>query len=777
MPEDSASQRTVRPGDEADYRFVIGEMSGDELWVTRFFGSEQISRLFHFRLELCSENPDLDPGTLVNQPCVLEIAGAAGTRYVHGLVRRFERLGESATRSYYAADIVPNAWMLTRRIKSRIFQEESCPDMTVPGVIEKVLTDAGFTGDDYRLALSGTYPAREYIVQYRESEMDFIQRLMEQEGIFYFFEHTAEGHKMVIGDDPVSHALTPNTSEFAFREKTGLLSELDQEYVYGLADQAELHIGAVGLDEYNFKQPATQMHASAQSDMYTSLEYMDWGKYDEKEDGQRYARIRKEEFEAARRTQTMHTCIRALIPGFKFTLKEHPAESLNREYLVTGIVHEGFQPQAGEQDADGSRGLEYRSVVTTIPSDVPFRPQRVTRRPCIQGVQTATVVGPEGEELHTDEYGRVRVHFPWEPEGVQSRWVRVNYPMAGGGYGFMFLPRVGQEVLVAYENGDPDEPYVVGRLYNNDQMPPYKLPDEKTKSTIKTNSSPGGGGTNELRFEDKKGEEQILLHAEKDLHVRAKNDRVELAGNDHHNTVGNDQIEEIQHSRSIKVAADDAIEIGGKRSMTVSGNVMEDFQANHSEKVASERYIKAATVLIEADSITLKSGGNFVVINATGVQIKGTMVLINSGGAALPSTIVDTVAGPKTPAAPDEATPGQDVSYTFGPREFAQVEPGEATISEPEAEAPPERERTWVEFQLLDDEHNPVPDEPYRVTLPDDTVQEGVTDAEGVCRFQEIEPGTARIQFPNRGDEEWVYDRRLGPMPAGSGSGSGGGAS
>ncbi|MFQ5806157.1 MAG: type VI secretion system Vgr family protein [Phycisphaerae bacterium] len=753
------AQAQVRPASVADFTFKVGEKTAEDLKVTGFDGTEEISRLFSFRVALCSDDPDIGFDEIVGKPCVLEIRAAGGSRFVNGIVRRFERSGEGASLTYYAAEIVPVHWLLTKRHRSRIFQEHNCSDMTVPGIIKKVLDDAGIPGDNYRFALQGSYDTREYVVQYRESELNFISRLMEEEGIFFFFEHTAEGHTMVIGDSPVAHPATPNEAEFAYREPTGLVSEQEQEYVYALRDGQEIRTGAVTLDDYNFQQPQVDLAASASADQFTSLEYSDYpGEYSDKAVGERYAKVRLEEFQCARRIERMDATVRALLPGFTFTLKEHPSEPLNRDYLVTRIAHVARQPQSVEEEAGAERGVEYKADVQTIPSDVPYRPPRRTPRPLIHGSQTAIVVGPSGEEIYPDKYGRVKVQFHWDREGKydenSSRWTRVSQGSAGGQYGIMFLPRVGQEVIVEYIEGDPDRPIITGRVYNNDQMPPYSLPDEKTKSCIKTHSSKGGGGTNEIRFEDKKDSEQILLYAQKNLHVRVNNDRVENVDHDRHLTVKENKFELVKKKKHVEVSLDVNEKIGGNKSLHVSGDVGEEFSGNHSESTSGNIYLKSGKdLVIEAGTgLTLKVGGNFVKIDQSGVTVLGTLTKINSGGSGSNGSAVSLAQAEATINA-DSATPGKDVTYAAAPTAAAALEVEEKAFTPVEEEE--EKETSWVEIEMVDEAGQPWPDERYEITFPDGQVRKGSLDRNGQAHVPLPEPVEVQVSFPRLDAEAW----------------------
>jgi len=393
----------------------------------------------------------------------------------------------------------------------------------------------------------------------------------------------------------------------------------------------------------------------------------------------------------------------------------------------------------------------------------------MTPRPFVEGVQTALVVGPAGEEIYTDEHGRVKVQFHWDREGTldekSSCWIRVASGFAGGNYGSIFLPRVGQEVVVCFLEGDPDRPIITGRVYNADNMPPYTLPDEKTKSTIKTNSSTGGDGFNEIRFEDKKGKEQIFVHGEKDLDVRIKNDQREWVGNDRHLVVKRDKIEkverdahalierdevrEITRDHHVKIGGKEAVEVTGSRSVSIQGDVIDIFKSNHYEQVAQDYYLKGMNLVVEGmTGLTVKVGGNFITINPGGIFISGTMVMVNSGGSALtgsPASAVPPVA-PLAAADAADSVPGKDASYSAA-----------QTHKEPKDEEEAEK-KSWVEIELVDEEGNPVPGEKYRIELPDGKIAEGTLDEKGFARVSGIDPGTCKVTFPRLDKDAWEVE-------------------
>ena len=447
----------------------------------------------------------------------------------------------------------------------------------------------------------------------------------------------------------------------------------------------------------------------------------------------------------------------------------------------------------------------YDCTFTVIDSQQPYRAPRVTPKPLIQGPQTAIVVGQSGEEIWTDEYGRVKCQFHWDRYGQadenSSCWIRVAQVWAGKKWGAIYTPRIGQEVIVEFLEGDPDRPIITGRVYNGNTMPPYELPAHKTLSGIKSSSSKSGGGFNEIRFEDKKGEEQIFVHAEKNQDIRVKNDRFEWIGQQRHLIVKNDKLERIEHNRheivdhdhleeigndrNVKVSGKEALEVGASHSFTVKGDVIEVFKANHSESTTGNYYLKAAGVVIEATSgITLKCGGSNVVIDPSGVTVKGPLITLDA------SAFVNINSGPGSPAVPgqagravapaapdkameaDNADPGavaavkaeqrQKQAGKYGSVPVQPFKPADRTQAAAAAQSdqtdqhPEEQPVHWVEIELLDEEDNPVPGERYEIKLPDGSVKKGTLNEEGLARVDGIEnPGECEITFPELDMESW----------------------
>lgn len=769
-----------------DFTFRVDDLPPDHLKVTAFSGTEAISELFRFDVTLCSQDADLAPAEMLGKACTLRIATAQGPRFVNGIVRRFGCTGQGVSLTHYRAEVVPAHWLLTRRFQSRIFQPHNCPDMTVGGVIRRVLADAGIPDDQVEFLLHAEYAPREVVVQYRESDMDFASRLMESEGIFYFFKHTDTSHTLVIAD--ANSALVGNELGEAqpFRHLAGMSG--DEEFIHAVSDEREIGIGAVSLADFDFKKPGANLLSSAQAGQFTSLERFDWpGGYADREAGERYARLRLESHQAAAQRTDMRGTVRGLVPGFLFTLEDHPTARLNRGYVVTQIAHRATQSQSGQEEQAGEGpGATYEAELRAIPTDVPFRPEAKTPQPVVRGAQTAIVVGPESEEIQTDEYGRVRVQFHWDREGAfgenASALIRVSQQMAGGRYGAMFLPRVGQEVIVDFLEGNPDRPIIVGRVYNGDLMPPYPLPGDKATSCLKSHSTPGGGGCNEIRFDDRKGKEQLLIQAENRMDTRAKGSHFHTASSYHLHVGGKTETGELYgevrdmafKKRHVLTHGDVHEEVGGTLYQNYFGDhllsvhgahqqLLQDFRQwalNHRQEVTDTFHSSAMNMKFEADAvIELSCGASSIVLRPEGVYIHGPMVYVNSGpGApAPPFEPRDLMHEPaETPSVADRSKPGRDVRYDGVVVKMPPLDLDEL-----------DERRSFIEIQIVDasDEEKGVANERVLIKLPSGEIREAVTDGDGLVRIDDVEVGTVEFQLPDRGDHEWRF-LRLGPAGA-----------
>ncbi|MFA6147115.1 MAG: type VI secretion system tip protein TssI/VgrG [bacterium] len=655
-------------GNDARYLFEISGVKAT-LLVSRFDLSEGVSVPYELSVELaCDDEVKMDDA--LGKEGFLTLTGDGGDRIVHGVVDRFEHVGNRGRFGLYRARVVPYLRWLSLERDCRIFQNKSVPD-----IVKQILQDSGLPSDRYDFRLKASYAPVEYCVQYRETDLDFVSRLLEEEGIFYFFEHSDKKHLLVFADDTVAYKEIAGESGVTYNFSQGLAPT--EECVYRFAFSRQVRSGKMTREDYNFEKPGLELKKEEKAKVHEKLEVYDYpGRYVEPDRGKQLSKVRLEESMTYYETADGESACVRLVPGFKFSLTDHEHAGYNQDYFLTRLVTRGEQPQTLQEAAgSGSGGFSYSSRFTAIPASVPFRPARVTPRPVVEGIQTATVTGPDGEEIYTDKYGRVKVKFHWDRADVHdeksSCWIRVSSTFAGGQYGSIFTPRIGQEVVVDFLEGDPDRPLITGSVYNANLMPPYELPGEKTKSTTKTNSSLGGKGFNEIRFEDKKGEEQLFVHGEKDADIRIKNDRREWVGQDRHLVVVRDKIGKVERDshrlvgreerlevtadRHRKVGGQEAIEVVKSRSVTVGGDVIEVFKGDHSEEVSGDLYINAGKqVVIEGgSSICIKMGGNFITVDTAGVTIKGGMIKINSGGSALTGS-AGTCESPKPPLQAEE---------------------------------------------------------------------------------------------------------------------------
>ncbi|MEW6290751.1 MAG: type VI secretion system tip protein TssI/VgrG [Thermodesulfobacteriota bacterium] len=580
---------------------IESPLGADVLLLAGIRGVEGISSLFSFELELLSERHNINFANIVGENVTLSIYLADGSqRYFNGIISRFSHGrggGESGTDtrfSSYNATMVPWLWLLTRTADSRIFQNKNAPE-----IIEQVFSDQGFS--DYSLRLHGSYEPRDYAVQYRETDFNFISRLMEEEGIHYFFEHEKGKHVLVLADSPADNKPCPQQAEARY-EITG--SGLEQEDVLThLEVTKEIRAGKYCMRDFNFKTPGTDLEVSVNSRLQLGpgeREIYDFpGDYSMRNTGDRLANIRMEEEEAQITSIRGGSRCRSFNSGYRFRLQDYFRDDMNqKEFLLTRIIHDVKQGSYGSSTAGDQGGMQaYTNTFECIPHEIPFRPLRLTAKPVVEGVQTAIVVGPSGEEIYTDEFGRVKVQFHWDREGKKdensSCWIRVSQLWAGTGWGAMWIPRIGHEVIVDFVEGDPDRPIITGRVYHGSNMPPYKLPAEKTKSTIKSDSSKGGGGSNEFRFEDKKGGEEIFLHGQKDWNIVIENNKTQSVGvnealsvgNNRTKTVGVDQSETIGANKTIMVGANHTETIGANMTLAVGSNQTETIAINCAETI------------------------------------------------------------------------------------------------------------------------------------------------------------------------------------------------
>ena len=631
---------------QADRQIAIyTPLADDMLLLKGLTMTEEIGRPFVCQCDLRSEYEKIDFSKLLGEPAAIRIETKDGKlRFINGIICRVghSEVPRKDRLCKYQMTIVPALWFLTRAADCCIFQNKSVMD-----VINEVLNQFGVT-NVRSTGVKGTYAKREYIVQYRETAFNFISRLMEEEGIFYYFIHEKDKHIMVLADEPTAHEAIEGYDKIEYKEQDRGAS--GHQFIWRMLFDNSARPGNFVLRDFDFKTPDKFLDSTkptaAQKHDAKELEVYDYpGFYETKAEGDRYAKVRMEESDAMHATFRFEGNVRGIGAGCRFTMTDYPTEAGNIEYVAVATHFTAEVDEFGTGGAgSGGGGEMFHTTFTAIDAKVPFRTARTTPKPCISGPQTAFVTGPSGEEIFCDEFGRVKVQFHWDRDGKvddkSSCFVRVSQGWAGKKWGMVFLPRIGHEVIVEFLEGDPDRPIITGRVYNGREMPPYKLPDMKTVSTIKSCSSKGGEGFNEIRFEDKKGDEQLFIHAEKNMDIRVKNDTYETILNDRHLVVARDQLEEIKRDRSEKITRDtiqeigrdrnvkvkgkEAVEVTGSHSFKVTGAVIEEFADNCSTVVTKDAYLKAKNIVIEAlENITFKVTDNsYISIEKDSISIK-----------------------------------------------------------------------------------------------------------------------------------------------------------
>jgi type VI secretion system secreted protein VgrG len=642
------------------------------LLLLRLSVSEHLSRLAEIRIQVKSRRPDIAAEEMLgaNVTLRIEMSDPGRPRYFNGYVTRWQGVteildasqgggGDDGGRAYlYEATVHPWLWFLTRRADCRIFSRK-----TVPEIVKEVFAGTGGLAS-FEDRTTGRYPVREHCCQYRETDFNFVGRLLEAEGIYWWFTHENGKHTLVLADGNAQHAPfddTYATLRFDHEDRP------DAESLGHWMGEFEVQAGKVVLADYNPRTPRTDLTAAAagaRAHPYASFESFDYpAEYDSAEDGRHYAATRLDEYRTQYQAFRGGGSVRGLAAGCVFDLERHPFAAYNAKYLAVGVRIEATAPADA---SGGGAGGTLHAGVDAVPFRQQFRPPRVTPKPLIQGPQTATVVGPAGEEIYTDDPDHmacVKVQFRWDRYGRadenSSCWIRVATPWAGNAYGALAIPRVGQEVVVEFLEGDPDRPLVTGSVYNAVNLPPYALPGGMTRWGVKSRSSKGGGAGdfNELSFEDKMGSEEVYLHAQKDHNLYVRNDRKERILNESHRDVAKDVLEKLGADVHCDVAGDQIVRTGGGVHLTVG----QDWQAKVTSKfavdAAQEIHLKAgATIVLEASArISLKVGGSFIDINPGGVFIQGSMVMVNSGGSAGSGS----GASPKTPKTAKQAADSQ----------------------------------------------------------------------------------------------------------------------
>jgi len=627
----------------------------DVLGLRSFVLKEQLSRPFVIEAELSSDDPDIKFDDITGHPVTIRMTTPGGTdRYFNAIVARFVMVGQVGHFFHYRATLMPWLWALTRSADCRMFQS-----MSVPDIVQHVFRDRGVK--DFELGITGSYPTSEYCIQYRETDFDFVSRLLEREGINYFFKHTESQGVLVLADDKSAYSPVSGVEKIVYRPTN--LEAKHQDAIKSWVIEREVQPTEYALNDYNFLTPKQSLMNLSQIGKGYGLndrQVYDYpGDFQETADGERLARIRLEERQVAAEVMHAETTCMAFSAGSLFTLADHPRADQNVEHLITSLQ---LQVDAGEFTST-DRNTKFHCDFTAIPSEQPFRPARVTPRPVIQGPQPAMVVGPDGEEIYTDQHGRVKVHFFWDRDSKSNEksscWVRVSQLWAGKGWGAIHLPRIGQEVIVEFLEGDPDRPIITGRVYNSVEKPPYALPADKNISTIKSESTKGGGGFNEVKMDDTKGKELLYIQAEKDRAVLVKNDNAETVKHDEIIEIGNNRTkhvkknedvtidenrtEEVKKNEDITIGVNRTEEVKKNEDITIGENRTEEVKKNEEVKIGENRthdvgkkdILKVGKELLidVGDQITIQTGQSSIIMKKDGtIQIKGKDISITGSG-------------------------------------------------------------------------------------------------------------------------------------------------
>ncbi|HEY7725132.1 MAG TPA: type VI secretion system tip protein TssI/VgrG [Anaeromyxobacteraceae bacterium] len=652
-----------------------GPLAEGDVAVARLRGREALSTPFAFDVEFRRRDGEsVELGDLVAAEAQVAVRRTDGAeRLAHGVVDAAELVGVRRGIPWYLLRIVPRLALLAHGADSRIFQAKSVPD------IAGEVLDEGKVA--HRLALRGSYPTREYCVQYRESDLAFVQRLLAEEGIFYFFEFADGEHTMVLGDAPDAFAGIEGDAQVPFRADAAG-GESDEEHLFRLLRAERVRAERATRRDYHFLHPELDVTGAAAADRAGSEIYEYRLGAGDVAGAKRQAKLRLEEARAeAVEVEGEGTCLR-LLPGRRLEVVDHPDATFNGKWQILRVDHEARQQEGAGALAEVAH--DYRARLVACPDGTPVHAPGPRPRAVLPGTQTATAVGPAGEEIHVDEHGRIKVQFHWDRQGKRddksSCWVRVGQPWAGPGWGSSRIPRIGQEVVVRFLEGDPDQPLVVGAVYDGANPPPATLPADRTQSTLRSDSSPGGGGSNELRFEDLAGSEEVFLHAQKDENDAVEHDAEVSIGNDaaldvaqdRTIAVHRDQRLEVKRNDASRVKKDQTLTVGAARSTAVEGSHDEEVAGNQvvtvggSQRtgvgVASTATIGAAAALTVGGAYAVSVGAayNTAVGGARSLQVGGDEVLVARGSS--------------------EETVGASFDRKVGGDELASVEAGVAIL-------------------------------------------------------------------------------------------------
>ncbi len=578
---------------------ITTPLGSDVLMFQRMTAVEQLGRLFDYQVDVVSKDANIKLDDLLGQNVTVRLKlGGGKSRYFNGYVSRFGFVG--LTENYYSYQITlkPWLWFLTRTADCRIFQNRKAPD-----IIKQIFRDHGFS--DFEEKLSATYRNWEYCVQYRETDFNFVSRLMEQEGIYYYFRHEDGKHTLVLADSLTAHEAAPDYEEVPYFPYDRTLRR-ERDHIFGWYVAQEVQPGACALNDFDFQKPKADLNAKLNQpyghavDQYEVYDYP--GEYLEKADGEEYVRKRVEELHAQYAQAQGQGNARGLMVGSLFSFIQYPRDDQNKEYLIVSATYELRSDDYGSGAIGGGEQI-YSCSFSAIDSAQPYRAPRITPKPVVQGPQTAMVVGPGGQEIYTDKYGRVKVQFHWDREGGNdensSCWMRVSHPTAGKGWGAVQIPRIGQEVIVDFLEGDPDHPIITGRVYNANSMPPYELPGQGMVAGMKSNSTPGGGGYNEMIMDDTKGNELIRIHGQYNMDTTIQHDLTETVLNNRTRNVSVDESVTVGNNQTITVGVNQSTSVGSNQSISVGSNKSENVGVAKSTTIGAAYQVTVGAAMNE----------------------------------------------------------------------------------------------------------------------------------------------------------------------------------
>jgi len=655
---------------------------GDTWWATSLEGKEELSSLYEFRLELKSEKADIDTQSLIGETCSVTCEGnRTAIRYFSGHIVNAASKGKSGKYWLYELWIAPKLWYASRRADYRIFQ-----DQTVQDIANQVLQDNAI---NYEWRLKNGHRSWEYVVQYGETDLAFLLRLLGNEGIYFWFEHTKNGEKLILGDHFTVHEPFPGYKDIPYYAPD--VSRVEEDHFNAWRARRAPESGKFVHTDYDFKSPSKDLKTESTDqrghlfDQYEVFAYP--GAYAESEHGQEYAAARLQGMQVEQDTIVLKGSARGAIPGCCFTLKKHPVQKHNRDFLITKAKYRAQNSDYESSEDAESKEAYFHVKASAMPADRQYcAPREKFKMPRTYGPDTAVVVGPEGSEIHTDEYGRVKVHFHWDrygqKDGKDSCWIRVSYPWAGSNFGSIHIPRVGQEVIIDYEHGDPQRPLIIGRVYNAQQMPPWDLPTNKTQSGTLTRSSTDGSAENfnAMRFEDAKGKEEMWLHAERDRKVDVKNDDTTWIGNDRTRTVDGNETITIHKDRTKTVDGTETSKILQNKAETIMLASVQSVGAARMDNVGAAYNLNVGllmgTVVGDTKETTVMQGDQTVTVCAGNqtVTVNGDQTITSETGdqtitAATGDQAISAVAGSQTLT----AKTGQTMTALTGGQTFTSV--------------------------------------------------------------------------------------------------------